>query len=134
MTRVDESRWKQGLQTLGALEGDPPTEIDESRAELVTSHFGDLGKYMVNFVFGDIYSRPGLPLRERELVTIAVLVALGRETQLKTRLRTALNVGATPEELEEVIIQTVPFAGFPTAIGAIMVLRGLMAELAPKAE
>jgi 4-carboxymuconolactone decarboxylase len=135
MTQVQESeRWQQGLQTLGALEGDAPTEIDQSRGDLLTSHFGDLGEYMVNFVFGDIYSRPGLPLRERELVTIAVLVALGRETQLKTRLRTALNVGATPKELEEAIIQTVPFAGFPTAIGAMTILRGLLAELAPKTD
>lgn len=135
MTQIEQSeRWQRGLRALGALEGDAPTEIDQSRGELVTQHFGDLGEYMVNFVFGDVYSRPGLPLRERELVTIAVLVALGRETQLKTRLRTALNVGATPTELEEVIIQTVPFAGFPTAIGAMTILRGLLAEREPKAE
>ncbi|MBZ4521803.1 carboxymuconolactone decarboxylase family protein [Mycobacterium avium] len=129
MTQTDQNqRWARGLQALGTLEGDPPTQIDNTRGELATTHFGDLGEHMINFVFGDIYSRPGLSLREREFVTISVLIALGRQTQLKTRLRTAMNVGATPQELEEVIIQTIPFAGFPTAIDAMTILRGLLAE------
>lgn len=87
---------------------------------------GDLGRYVVEFVLGDVFSRSGLSLRDRELITVAMLAALGRhEPQLDLHLRGALNVGVTLEELREVIIHSSPYAGFPAAIGALRRLQAL---------
>jgi 4-carboxymuconolactone decarboxylase len=84
---------------------------------------------MVEFPYGDIYSRGGLALRDREIATSAMLTALGgREPQLRVHFAAALNVGLTPDELEEIIIHTVIFAGFPTAINAMNLLHAVLAE------
>jgi len=117
MTNIDDlSRYERGVLKLA--------EVDGSPGEEVVAPLGDLGRYIVEFAFGDIYSRPGLSLRDRELTTVAALTVLaGREPQLRVHLAAALNVGVTTKELEEVIIQTVPYAGFPTAINALNALR-----------
>lgn len=87
-------------------------------------------RYIVEFSFGDIYSREGISLREREIATVAMLTVLGRETQLRVHIGAALNVGLSPEEIEETIIQTVPYAGFPTAINGLNLLQQITAEKA----
>ena len=116
MTHDADDRSTRGLAKLAEVTG--PTGED------VVAPLGDLGRYVVEFAFGDIYSRAGLGLREREIVTIAALIALGgREKQLRAHLRAGLHLGLTALELEEVIIQTVPYAGFPTAINALEALR-----------
>ena len=90
---------------------------------------GDLGRYMIEFPYGDIYSRDGLAVRDREIATSAMLTALGgREPQLRVHFAAALNVGLTPDELEEIIIHTVIFAGFPTAINAMNLLHTVLSE------
>jgi len=117
----EASRYARGLAKLA--------EVDGQAGEEVVARLGDLGRYIVEFAFGDIYSRPGLSLRERELATVAVLTALGgREPQLRVHLGAALNVGLSVAELEETILQTVPYAGFPTAINAWTALRAVTAE------
>jgi len=123
MPRSDTSRYERGLGKLAEVDGEVGQEVVE--------RLGDLGRYVVEFAFGDIYSRDGLSLREREIATVAILTALGgREPQLRVHLGAALNVGVTPEELEEVVIQTVPYAGFPTAINAMNLLRAVVEERA----
>jgi len=98
-------------------------EIDGKAGEETVGRLGDLGRYIAEFAFGDVYSREGLGLRDRELATVAALTAMGgREPQLRLHIGAALNVGLTAEEIEEVIIQTVPYAGFPTAINAMSLL------------
>ena len=115
-TALDETRYRRGLAKLAEVDGSAGAEVVEP--------LGDLGRYIVEFAFGDIYSRDGLSLRDRELATVAVLTAMGgREPQLRVHLGAGLNVGLTAQELEEVIIQTVPYAGFPTAINALNLLR-----------
>ncbi len=97
----------------------------------MVASLGDLGRYIVEFAFGDIYNREGLGLREREIATVALLTALGgREPQLRVHVQAALNVGLTAPEVEEIILQTVPYAGFPTAINALRVLREVVAPQA----
>lgn len=101
-------------------------EVDGSAGADIVAPLGDLGRYIVEFAFGDIYSRDGLSLRDRELVTVAILTVLsGREPQLDVHLRAARNVGLSIEELRETIIHTVPYAGFPTAINAMHRLDAL---------
>ena len=115
-----ESRFERGLAKLA--------EVDGSAGEEVVGPLGDLGRYIVEFAFGDIYSRDGLSLRDREIATVALLAGLGaREPQLRVHLAAGLNVGLTAQELEEIVIQTVPYAGFPTAINALNALRDVVA-------
>lgn len=111
----EQTRYERGLARLA--------EVDGRAGEAVVAPLGELGRYIVEFAFGDIYSRGGLSLRERELITVGTLTAMGsREPQLRLHIDAALNVGATREEIEEAILQTIPYAGFPTAINAMRLL------------
>jgi 4-carboxymuconolactone decarboxylase len=117
---AEAARYERGLAKLA--------EVDGQAGEAVVARLGDLGRYIVEFAFGDVYSRPGLSLRDRELATVAALTALGgREPQLRLHLGAALQVGLSVAELEEAIIQTVPYAGFPTAINAWTALKAVAA-------
>lgn len=114
-------RYERGLKKMSEVYG---IAVGEFVAPL-----RDLGRYMVEFPYGDIYSRDGLAIRDREIATIAMLTALGgREPQLRVHIASALNVGLTADELEEIIIQTVIFAGFPTAINALNLLHESLSE------
>ncbi len=118
----ENGRFEKGLKKLFEVDGN--TGVD------ITKNLGDLGTYIVEFAFGDIYSRDGLTLREREIATIAMLTCLGgREPQLDVHIHAGLNVGLTKQEIEEVIIQTVPYAGFPTAINAMNLLKKITTEI-----
>jgi 4-carboxymuconolactone decarboxylase len=79
----------------------------------------DFYRYVAESAFGMIWSRPNLALRDRSLVTVAQLAALGQTEELKAHLRGALNVGLTKEELVEVLMQTAVYAGVPAANAAL---------------
>jgi 4-carboxymuconolactone decarboxylase len=79
----------------------------------------DFYRYVAETAFGMIWSRPGLALRDRSLVTVAQLAALGKTEELKAHLRGALNLGITREELVEVLMQTAVYAGVPAANDAL---------------
>jgi len=115
------TRYERGLKKM--------SEVYGVAVEKFVAPLRDLGRYMVEFPYGDIYSRDGLALRDREIATIAMLTALGgREPQLRVHIASALNVGLTADELEEIIIQTIIFAGFPTAINALNLLHESLSE------
>ncbi len=89
----------------------------------------DLGRYIVEFGFGDIYSRPGLTLREREIATIAALTALGNAApQLKVHIEAGLNVGLTREAITETILQMALYAGFPAALNGMFAAKAVFAD------
>ena len=79
----------------------------------------DFYRYVAESAFGMLWSRPGLALRDRSLVTVAQLAALGKTEELKAHLRGARNVGITQEELVEVLMQTAVYAGVPAANDAL---------------
>ena len=81
----------------------------------------DFFDYVQQTAFGMIWSRPGLAIRDRSLVTVAQLAALGRTDELRAHLVGALNVGLSREELVEVLMQTAVYAGVPTANDALKV-------------
>lgn len=84
---------------------------------------------MIEFSFGDVYSRPGLDLKSREIATVAALTALGNaEPQLKVHINGGLNVGCTRQEIVEVIIQMAVYAGFPTALRAMNIAKTVFQE------
>ncbi|HBQ6242820.1 TPA: carboxymuconolactone decarboxylase family protein, partial [Klebsiella pneumoniae] len=88
----------------------------------------DFARYLIEFPFGDIYARPGLDLRSREIATIAALTALGNaEPQLKVHIAAGLNVGLTQEEITEAIMQMAVYAGFPAALNGLFAARAVFA-------
>lgn len=109
---------KKGLDTTAKIWG-------FKRDDLIME-YGELGEYIIKYAFGDVYSREGLSLRDREMVTISFLIAQGSpELQLRNHFLGALNVGITNEELIEIILQASLYNGFPKAIKALNVLKSL---------
>lgn len=89
----------------------------------------DMARYVAEFAYGDIYTRPGLDEKTRELLTIASITTLGgAEAQLKSHIHGALNVGCHPREIIEVIIQMAVYAGFPKAINGLFAAKEVFDE------
>ncbi|MFI8595575.1 carboxymuconolactone decarboxylase family protein [Microbacterium sp. NPDC078428] len=88
----------------------------------------DLQRYVTEFGWGTIWQRGTLPLPVRSLLTVAMLIALGRPHELAGHLRGALNNGCTPEELRETVIHAIAYCGFPAAIDAMRILDGILAD------
>ena len=112
---ADDAAFQAGLITRTQVMG----------AEFVDCAFGNATDYtqpMQEFItrnaWGNVWQRPGLDLKTRSLVTVAMLTALGKQHELKGHVRGALNNGATPEELREVMLHATVYCGFPTAIDA----------------
>ncbi len=82
----------------------------------------DFGRMTVEHVFGNLWSRPGLTLEEREIVTTSVLVALGREHEQRLHFRGARNLGPSRAKLEEILMHVAHYAGWPVAVTAYGVL------------
>jgi 4-carboxymuconolactone decarboxylase len=123
------SRLERGKRALAEIDGDGGEKVVAALAEIAP----DFATYILEFSFGDIYSRPGLALRDREIATVAALTAMGNATpQLKVHIEAALNVGLTREEIIEVIIQMAVYAGFPAAVNGLFAAKEVFA--AHKAE
>ena len=88
----------------------------------------DVGKYIIEFAYGDIYSRPDLTNKQRALVTISSLVTQGTEPQLELHLNTGLTAGLEPNEIVESIIQLIPYTGFPSVLNALSVAKKVFAQ------
>jgi 4-carboxymuconolactone decarboxylase len=85
---------------------------------------GVLGDWIVDYAFGDVHTRPGLEARERELIILAVLAALGSsDPQVRAHIRALRAIHVPWEQIEETILQITPYAGIPRAVNAIKVLR-----------
>ncbi|MDI2127697.1 carboxymuconolactone decarboxylase family protein [Yinghuangia seranimata] len=118
-------RRARGTRALSAVDGQAGEHVIASLADIAP----DLGAYIVDFVFGDVYTRPGLDLKTRELATVAACTALGTAApQLKVHLHGFLNVGGTRDEAVETITQMAVYAGFPAALNAITVAREAFTE------
>ncbi|CAN7410316.1 carboxymuconolactone decarboxylase family protein [Acidovorax sp. LjRoot118] len=117
-------RYQQGLAKLREIDGEAGERVIDSLASIAP----DFARYLIEFPFGDIYSRPGLDLRSREIAVVAALTAMGNAApQLKVHLQAALNVGVTREEIVEVIMQMAVYAGFPAALNGLAAAREVFA-------
>jgi 4-carboxymuconolactone decarboxylase len=83
----------------------------------------DVGRYIVEFGYGEIYSRPGLTNQERALITIASLVTQGTERELELHVNTGLTAGLTSTEIVESVIHLIPYTGFPRVLNALYVVK-----------
>lgn len=122
---MDNSRFDKGLAQLSKIDGKAGEQVIDALKDICP----DLAKYTIEYPFGDIYSRPGLDLKSREIATVSALTAMGNcAPQLKVHLHAALNVGCTEDELKEVIIQMSVYAGFPAALNGMFILKNVLAE------
>ncbi len=119
------SRYERGLQKLKEIDGQQGERVIESLKDIAP----DFSRYIIEFAFGDIYSRPALDLKSRELAVVAALTALGNAApQLKVHLHGALNVGCSRDEIVEVIMQMAVYAGFPAALNGLFAAKEVFAE------
>ena len=103
-------------------------EVHDEKALAAVEGLGDLGRTIVEVAYGDVYTRPGLALRDREIAAVAALVATGRSSQIPQHLRASLKAGLSAEELREIILQTATIAGFPPAMNAMSTLKSVLKE------
>jgi 4-carboxymuconolactone decarboxylase len=123
--QMSNDRYQRGWGKLMEIDGEGGERVINSLKDIAP----DLGKYVVEFAFGEIYTREGLNLKQRQLITIASLATQGGcEPQLNIHINAALNVGLTPIEVIEAITHCVPYTGFPKVLNAIFVAKQIFKE------
>ena len=127
MTEEERTLEAKGREIQRMLWGDIAADADRPKvpaAELAPDYF----KMVREFCFGMFWSRPDLAVRDRSLVTVAMLAALGRQEELAGHLRGALNVGISKEELVEVLMQVGVYAGVPAGVNALTTAAGVLKD------
>ncbi|WP_242903313.1 carboxymuconolactone decarboxylase family protein [Actinomadura terrae] len=122
---VPSDRYQRGLETMRQVNETDGRRMLDELAEIAP----DLERYLLEFVFGDVYSRTRLPMRERQLVRLAALAALGVDYEpMKANVNSALNVGVEPADIIEVFTQCLPYIGFPRVLQAVEQAKKVMDE------
>ena len=120
-----ENRLERGKRVLAEIDGEAGDKVVASLADISP----DFAQYLFEFPFGDIYSRPGLNYRDREIATIAALTALGNAgPQLRVHIEAGLNVGLSRDEIVEIIVQMAVYAGFPDALNGLFAAKEVFAS------
>ena len=128
MTDKDE-RIAQGMKTRRSVLGD--AWVDAANAKR-TEFDADFQDYITGIAWNDVWTRPGIPKRERSMITIALLAALGQWDELALHTRATINTGASRDDLREVMFHVAVYAGVPAANHAIKVIKQVFAELDAK--
>jgi len=122
---MTNERYEKGVEMLNGISDHAVDRINNLLGDICP----DMAKLVIEFPYGDIYSRPGLDMKSRELITIASLTTLGyAKDQLKAHVDNALNVGCTKEEIIEVIMQMAIYAGFPAALNGLFAAKEMFEE------
>jgi 4-carboxymuconolactone decarboxylase len=120
-----DQRFEIGKKVLDSIDGEAGQKVIDSLADIAP----ELGHQVVAYAFGEMYSRSELEPRQRQLVTLGVLTALGGcEPQLDVHINAALNVGLSPDEIIETFLHASVYAGFPRALNAVFVAKKVFAE------
>ena len=119
-----EERFEKGMSVLRITNEETIEDIFRELEDIAP----DLGRFIVEFPYSEIYTREEVDLKTRELCTVAALTTLGTIPQLKDHINAALAVGNSPREIVEIIMQMTAYAGFPKAINAIMVAKEVFAQ------
>ena len=122
----DEQRYKQGIEVRTEVLGEK--HVGRSLQNL-NDFNQDFQNFISRYACGEVWSRPGLPRHTRSLVTIAILLALGREDELRMHLRACFNNGVTKEDLKELILHSSLYAGLPAANAAMHMAEEVFKEL-----
>ena len=122
---MNETRFELGNKQLKKIDEIGGEQVIESLQDIAP----DVGKYIIEFAFGDIYSREGLSLKEREIITITSLLTTGNcDPQLEVHINGALNVGIAPKKIIETFIQCIPYVGFPKVLNAIFIAKKIFSK------
>jgi 4-carboxymuconolactone decarboxylase len=120
-----QERYDHGRAVLDAVDGAAGASVIDSLKDISP----ELGHQVVSWGFGEIYSRPGLEPRDRQLVTLGMLTALGGcEPQLEVHINATLNVGLRPEQIVEAFLHSAVYCGFPRAVNATLTAKKVFAE------
>lgn len=120
-----DERFARGLEVLRSVDGEAGQRVVDALADISP----ELAHQIVAWGFGEIYARPGLAPRDRQLVTLGALTALGGcEPQLEVHINAALNVGVSPEQIVEALLHSAGYCGFPRALNATFVAKKVFAE------
>jgi 4-carboxymuconolactone decarboxylase len=117
---------QSGMQVRRAVLGDAHVDRAEASRTPLNDEFQDL---ITRYVWGEIWTRPGLDRRTRSCITVAMLVALNRSDELALHMRAALTNGVTVDELKEILLQTAIYCGVPAANTAFGVAAKILAEV-----
>jgi alkylhydroperoxidase/carboxymuconolactone decarboxylase family protein YurZ len=119
----DVERYELGMETRRRIAGegrfDPTTDSDFRR---------DLRDLSTRYVWGEVWSRPGLEARDRSLITIAMLIALRMEDELRSHVVTSLRLGITILELKELLLHSAVYVGMPAANHAFDIVESVLQE------
>lgn len=126
----DDGRYETGMAVRRAVLGDDHVDRANARA---TPFDADFQKFIAEGAWGSVWSRPGLSRRERSLVTIALLAALGHEEEVAMHVRATRNTGASPDDIKEALLHVAVYAGVPAANRAFAVAKRALAEIEEKA-
>ena len=122
---MSNARFELGSEKLKEIDGIGGENVIQSLQDIAP----DVGKYIIEFAFGDVYTRPELSMQEREMITITSLLTTGGcEPQLEVHINGSLNVGLSPEKIIETFIQCIPYTGFPKVLNAIYTAKKVFAE------
>lgn len=123
---MKKTRFQTGMENLNLIDGTIGGNVITSLEDIAP----DIGKYIVEFAFGDIYSREILSLQEREIITLtSLLTSGGCENQLKVHINASLNVGISKEKIIETFIHCIPYVGFPKVLNAVFVAKEIFDEI-----
>ncbi len=115
MTQLEDKDFDKGLATRKQVMGE---DFVANAFDNATDFTMPMQHYITRNAWGDVWQRPGLDLKTRSLITVAFLTALGKQHELKGHVRGALNNGATPEEIQEVLLHASIYCGVPAAVDA----------------
>lgn len=118
------TRYEKGKEVLESIQERPVEEIFKGIEDIAP----DLGRFVIEFPYSEIYTRPEVDLKTRELCTVAALTVLGTIPQLKDHINAALNVGNSEREIVEIIMQMSAYCGFPKAINGVVAAKEVFDE------
>ena len=121
----NEELYDSGMKTRRSVLGNE--HVDKAEANK-TGFDKDFQEYITRNAWGSVWSRPGLTKRERSLITIALMTALGHDEELALHLRATKNTGATVDDVKEVLLHTAVYAGVPAANAAIKIAKEILGE------
>jgi len=121
----ERERFETGMKLRREVLGDAHVDAAVTKRNAFSEAFQDL---ITRYAWGEIWTRPGLPRQTRSLITVAMLVALNREEELRMHLRAALRNGATQEEIRETLLQSAIYCGVPAANSAFRIAQDIFSE------
>jgi 4-carboxymuconolactone decarboxylase len=125
MEKRNEERFKVGLANLEKIDKEAGDKVIQSLEKISPG----LVKYLIEYVFGEIYDRKTLDIRSKEIGVVAALTAMGNaDPQLRVHIHAALNVGCNIAQIQEVILQMSAYSGFPSSINGMIALKEVLAE------